>query len=134
LWLILPEVFKTEVCAGLDPKLVAKVLADRGMLARGSDEYQKTHRIQGDQGKVLKLYTITPAILSGSDNAETPVTPVTPNEIKGFLHPDSETVTAEKSNKNGPVTGVTGVTGQLDEDTQGKGSEPDPDGVASPDR
>jgi putative DNA primase/helicase len=74
LWLFLPEVFKTEVCAGLDPTQVAKVLADRGILQRGPDEYQKSHRIQG---KVLKLYTITVAIFSGS-NAETPVTPVTP--------------------------------------------------------
>ena len=33
-WLILPEVWKSDVCAGLDAKYVARVLADRGMLAK----------------------------------------------------------------------------------------------------
>ena len=48
-WLVLPEVFRTEVCAGLDPMLVAKVLADRGMLLRAERHYQRTHRIQGTE-------------------------------------------------------------------------------------
>jgi putative DNA primase/helicase len=127
LWLVLPEVFKAEVCAGQDPALVAKVLADRGMLLRDERHYQRTHRIQG---KVLRLYTITTAILSGSDaeTVVTAVTAVTPNEIKGFSHSGSETVTAEKCNKNGPVTTVTTVTTDLDEDTRCTDSaEPDPD-------
>jgi hypothetical protein len=103
--------------AGQDPTLVAKVLADRGMLLRDERHYQRTHRIQG---KVLRLYTITTAILSGSDaeTVVTAVTAVTPNEIKGFSHSGAETVTTEKSNKNGPVTTVTAVTTDLDEDTQ----------------
>src|SRR5262249_58406653 len=58
LWLILPEVFRTEVCAGLDPAQVAKVVADRGMLLRDDRQYQRNHRIGG---KTLRLYTITPA-------------------------------------------------------------------------
>jgi putative DNA primase/helicase len=127
LWLVLPEVFKAEVCAGQDPTLVAKVLADRGMLLRDERHYQRTHRIQG---KVLRLYTITTAILSGSSDAETvvtAVTAVTPNEIKGFSHSGSETVTTEKSNKNKPVTTVTAVTTHLHTDTPRKDSEPDPD-------
>jgi hypothetical protein len=53
--LVLPEVFRTEICAGLDPMLVAKVLADRGMLLRAERHYQRTHRIQG---KVLRLYRL----------------------------------------------------------------------------
>jgi putative DNA primase/helicase len=133
IWMVLPEVFKSEVCNGLDPTMVAKVLVDRGLLLRGPDEYQKTHRIQG---KVLKLYTITASIFSGS-NIETPVTSVTPvtrNETGGFLHSDPEGVTAEKFPENEPVTGVTGVTVDLDKDTEWgltkdeHRGEPDPDG------
>jgi hypothetical protein len=94
------------------------------MLLRDERHYQRTHRIQG---KVLRLYTITTAILSGSDaeTVVTAVTAVTPNEIKGFSHSGSETVTTEKRNKNGPVTTV---TTDLDEDTRCTDSaEPDPD-------
>jgi len=116
-WLVLPEVFKTEVCKGLDPTMVAKVLADCGMLLRAEDQYQRTHRIQG---KVLRLYTITTVIFSGSDN-ETPVTPVTSvtgPETGGFLHSDLEGVTGDKSNKTGDVTVVTGVTSEKHQDEE----------------
>jgi hypothetical protein len=125
--LVLPEVFKAEVCASQDPTLVAKVLADRGMLLRDEGQYQRTHRIQG---KVLRLYTITTAILSGSntETSVTAVTAVTAPKPGGFWHSDSETVTTEKSKKNWPVTGVTDVTDDLHKDTECKGGEPDPDG------
>ena len=42
-----PEVWKSEVCSGLDPKLVAQVLAERDMLLRVEDGYQKVHKISG---------------------------------------------------------------------------------------
>jgi putative DNA primase/helicase len=64
-WLILPEVWKSEICAGLEPAMVAKALADRGMLAKASDGYQKNHRIEGRQ---MRLYTITARILAGLDD------------------------------------------------------------------
>jgi len=64
-WLILPEVWKSEVCAGLEPVTVAKALADQGMLAKASDGYQKNHRIEGRQ---MRLYTITARILAGLDD------------------------------------------------------------------
>jgi hypothetical protein len=64
-WLILPEVWKSEVCAGLEPATVAKALADHGMLAKASDGYQKNHRIEGRQ---MRLYTITARILAGLDD------------------------------------------------------------------
>jgi len=63
-WLILPEVWKSEICAGLEPGIVAKALADHGMLAKASDGYQKNHRIEGRQ---MRLYTITARILAGLD-------------------------------------------------------------------
>src|SRR5262249_37148025 len=127
LWLVLPEVFKTEDCAGLDPTMVAKVLADRGRLLRAEERDQRCHRVQG---RVLKLYTITPAIFSGSDT-ETPGTPGTPGtgpEIKGFLHSDLESVTVEKSNKNGPVPTVPTVPTDLSNETVCTESEPNPEG------
>src|SRR5262249_8297134 len=105
---------------------VAKVLADRGMLLRAEERYQRSHRIQG---RILKLYTITPAIFSSSDTETlgTPGTPGTAPEIKGFLHSDLEGVTSEKSNKNGPVRGGPTVPTDLNKDTQCKDEEPDPD-------
>jgi uncharacterized protein (DUF927 family) len=36
-YLVLPEVWRSEVCAGMDATMVAKVLAARGMLATGND-------------------------------------------------------------------------------------------------
>jgi hypothetical protein len=63
--LILPEVWKSEVCAGLEPVAVAKALADHGMLAKASDGYQKNHRIDGRQ---TRLYTITARILARLDD------------------------------------------------------------------
>jgi putative DNA primase/helicase len=61
-WLILPEVWKQDVCAGLDPKFVASVLADRGALARGSDGNVRVERIAGTTKRV---YVITPQIFDG---------------------------------------------------------------------
>jgi uncharacterized protein (DUF927 family) len=60
-WMIPPEVWK-EVCAGLDPKFTAKVLAERGMLERGSDAYAKVEKIEGVPKRV---YVITPRIFDG---------------------------------------------------------------------
>ena len=126
-WLVLPEVWRSDVCAGLDPTHVAKVLVDRGILLRGTDEYQKTHRIQG---KVLKLYTITTAIFPGSDSETTvtPVTPVTGPETNGSLHSDLGNAAGGMSNETAGVTAVTGVTVDMCEETlREKESEPNPD-------
>jgi putative DNA primase/helicase len=46
-WLILPEAWKQEVCVGLDPQLVARTLADRGMLTKGHDGHQKVEKVFG---------------------------------------------------------------------------------------
>ena len=44
-WLVLPEVWRSEICSGFDPVMVAKALADRGMLVVAGDGYQKVHWI-----------------------------------------------------------------------------------------
>ena len=69
-------------------------------MLRADERYQRSHRIHG---RVLKLYTITPAIFSGSDTETvgTPGTVGTAPEIKGFLHSDLGNVTAETAIKMG---------------------------------
>ena len=64
-WLIPPEVWKAEVAVGHDPKLVARVLADRGFLRRASDGYQCVERIQG---RSQRVYVVTASILSELDH------------------------------------------------------------------
>jgi uncharacterized protein (DUF927 family) len=46
-WMIPPEVWKSEFCVGLDPAMVAKVLAERGMLMRAGDGFQPVRKIEG---------------------------------------------------------------------------------------
>ena len=38
------ETWKTEICSGIDAGLVARVLSDRGMLARGDDGFLRVHQ------------------------------------------------------------------------------------------
>jgi putative DNA primase/helicase len=61
-WLIPAETWKTEICSGLDAGLVARVLADRGMLVRSDDGYLKVHKIEG---RSQRAYTITAEIMGG---------------------------------------------------------------------
>jgi uncharacterized protein (DUF927 family) len=63
-WLILPEVWKQEVCAGLDPKFVAGEVAKRGALTRGSDGNTRVEKIAGTPKRV---YVVTPLIFEGGD-------------------------------------------------------------------
>jgi putative DNA primase/helicase len=62
LWLIPAETWRTGICAGLDARLVARVLADRGMLDRADDGFLRVHRIEG---RSQRAYTITVEILEG---------------------------------------------------------------------
>lgn len=61
-FLFLPESWKSEVCAGMDPKLVASVLASRGFLDCASDGHQKVHRIEG---RPVRVYAVLASILGG---------------------------------------------------------------------
>jgi uncharacterized protein (DUF927 family) len=61
-WMIPPEVWKVEVCGGLDSKFTAKVLAERGMLEKGADGSMKVEKIEGASKRV---YVITPRIFDG---------------------------------------------------------------------
>jgi putative DNA primase/helicase len=63
-WYVPPEVWKSEICVGLDPRAVAKVLIDLGMMEPGEG---------GKQSKVVRLpklppkrfYVIKPSIFEG---------------------------------------------------------------------
>ena len=60
-WLIPSETWKSEVAVGHDPKFVARVLAERGMLRRGDDGNTCVERIQG---RSQRVYAVTASILS----------------------------------------------------------------------
>lgn len=64
-WMIPAEIWRTEICAGLDPKFVARVLAERGMLVEATDGKQPTRRIKG---RVTRVYVVTPAIFEDDGN------------------------------------------------------------------
>lgn len=65
-WWIAAEVWKTEVCVGLDPKFVARTLGERGMLHHGGDGWLSQRRIDG---RNTRVYVITSAILDGATDA-----------------------------------------------------------------
>ena len=60
-WLIPSETWKSEVAVGHDPQLVARVLAERGMLKRANDGFQRVEKIQNITQRV---YVVTARILS----------------------------------------------------------------------
>jgi putative DNA primase/helicase len=62
-WLIPPEVWRNEVCVGLDSKSVASELAKRGMLEKGNDGNSKVEKIAGTSKRV---YVVTPRIFDGA--------------------------------------------------------------------
>ena len=62
-WLIPPEVWRAELCAGLDSKSVARELAKRGMLERGNDGNLRVEKIAGTSKRV---YVVTPRIFDGA--------------------------------------------------------------------
>ncbi|WP_445501110.1 hypothetical protein [Microvirga sp. G4-2] len=67
-YLVLPEVWRSEVAAGLDAGAVAKTLAARGLLARGGDgKPQKKERLPGFSSPV-RVYVVKPSILGDGEH------------------------------------------------------------------
>jgi uncharacterized protein (DUF927 family) len=64
-WLCLPEVWKREICQGIDPKLAARVLAEAGMLQRSTDGFQVVVKINGVPRRV---YQLNAKIMAGVDH------------------------------------------------------------------
>ena len=67
-WLILPETWKTEICAGYDFIATARALADRGML--NPDPAGKFQRSERTPYGSKRVYVVTSEILEGSDHAQ----------------------------------------------------------------
>jgi putative DNA primase/helicase len=65
-WWVAPQVWKSEICAGLDPKLVAKTLAERGFLRRAQDGYQPVVKIAGQSRRV---YVLLAELIAGGYDA-----------------------------------------------------------------
>ncbi|MFO0911318.1 MAG: DUF927 domain-containing protein [Pirellulales bacterium] len=65
LFYVLPEVFRNEVCRGLDHLYVARTLASKGMLKPGSDRLQSLKRIEG-QKVPQRFYVINASIFEHS--------------------------------------------------------------------
>jgi uncharacterized protein (DUF927 family) len=60
-WLVFPEVWRSEVCEGLDPEATAKTLANLGMLERSEGQHlAKQVKIQGVK---YRFYVLTPVLL-----------------------------------------------------------------------
>lgn len=67
-WWILPTSWRAEVCTGLDPQFVARLLAERETLRKqGGKELQCVVNIGG--GQRVRAYVLTAAILAGGDDA-----------------------------------------------------------------
>jgi uncharacterized protein (DUF927 family) len=63
-WVIPPGVWRTEVCSGLDPQLVAKTLNDRNMLPRSKRSFQVVRKVHGED---LRVYVVTAKIFEEVD-------------------------------------------------------------------
>ena len=65
-WFIPSGAWREDVCRGLDFKLVARTLADAGMLERSADGNQKVRNISGTS---VRVYTVNTAIFEGGGDA-----------------------------------------------------------------
>ena len=64
-WLIPPETWKSEICAGHDAIFAARTLYERGMLERVSGSFQSVRKIDGQNTRV---YVVNARILAGGDH------------------------------------------------------------------
>jgi hypothetical protein len=65
-WWIPPQVWKSEICLGLDPTMVAKTLAERGVLRQARDGYQSVVKVAG---KSTRVYLLQAGIIEGEHDA-----------------------------------------------------------------
>ena len=66
-YFVLPESWKSEICAGLHSSFVARVLAERGMLKKGPGEkFTRSERLPGFKG-TTRCYVILSRILGATD-------------------------------------------------------------------
>jgi putative DNA primase/helicase len=68
-FMISQEVWKTEVCKGMDGDLVAKAIDEKGWLIRDGNHLAKLKRLP-DQAKRVRLYHVTSDILAAEQDEE----------------------------------------------------------------
>ncbi len=82
-YLVLPEVWRQEVCKGHDPSQIAKALAERGLLVPGSEgKHSRSMTIPGY--KKMRVYHLRAAIIGEPD------TPIEAGEIIGAETEDGD--------------------------------------------
>jgi hypothetical protein len=64
-WLVFPDFFKQEICRGLNDRMVAQVLMDRGYLIKGDGGRSTTKRVP--KLGVKKFIVISSTIMEGED-------------------------------------------------------------------
>lgn len=64
-WLIPSEIWKTEVCAGIDPKFAARVLGERGFLEKAGDGWQPVRRIGG---RAMRVFVVNSGVFDGGEH------------------------------------------------------------------
>jgi uncharacterized protein (DUF927 family) len=95
-WMVPPEVWKGEICAGLNATMVARILAERGLLRRqGGDTLQCTVRI-GNTSK--RAYVLTSAIIEGGGDEGRSCRPLAPIHERG-THPKERAYAAYTCNR-----------------------------------
>jgi uncharacterized protein (DUF927 family) len=97
-WVIPPETWRAEVCAGLSPSFVADTLAKLGMLLK--DASGKLSRSETIQGKSRRVYVVTSDIFSATDYQKTGVV-----GVKGVARCPSDAKTSAKITTYGGHTG-----------------------------
>jgi putative DNA primase/helicase len=65
-WWVLPEVWRTDICAGQDAQFVARALAGAGMLRTQAEGLQCKVRVKD---ATLRAYVVTAAIFEGATDA-----------------------------------------------------------------
>jgi uncharacterized protein (DUF927 family) len=65
-YLVSTSAWKDEVCAGLNPRFVAEVLAGHGMLELGKDGLPSQSVYLNSMGKSARVYVLTPLVFGGA--------------------------------------------------------------------
>jgi putative DNA primase/helicase len=68
-WWVLPEVWRKEICTGLDAVFVARVLARARMLRTQAEGLQCKVRVRKGDNATLNAYVVTAAIFEGAADA-----------------------------------------------------------------
>ena len=68
-YFVMPQVWRSEVCAGFDSGILSRALVERKLLIPDSDgKPQSRHRLPGSRG-TTRCYRLSASILEGDDNA-----------------------------------------------------------------